>query len=249
MEPSRYEYKYRVTEHRARMIAAEVACFMRPDEHAARSADKSYTISSLYLDSAALHCYSATSRGERDRFKLRMRWYADELCAPVFLEEKRRVGEAIFKLRAPLAIDGARRLMEGGEVRETDFPLNRTGGASSAALLLERVRSINARGTCVVRYRREAWVSPMVAGLRITFDRHLCAVPLAGSASEALRSDIPGDVILEIKFRGGVPEWIAGIVRRHGLARCSVPKYLMCVDALEECGRANLRPLPARAAR
>jgi len=249
LDPSRFEYKFRVSEHCARLVAAEASRYLRLDDHAAGSPDRAYTISSLYLDSPGLLCYGATTRGERDRFKLRMRWYSNELTAPVFLEEKRRVGEAIFKLRAPLSLDGARRLMDGGEVFESDFPLKGNGSASTAALLLARMRSIGARGTCVVRYRREAWISPLIAGLRVTFDRELAAIPLAGSAAEALRSDIPGDPILEIKFRGAVPEWLAGIVRRHDLSRRSVPKYLMSIDALESRGRVDLRPVAARGSR
>src|SRR5512132_1456784 len=91
----RFELKYLVSEPIARAMRQFVRCYLRPDEFAAESPDFSYAVHSLYLDSPDLCLYGATNGGERNRFKLRVRFYDDGPDAPVFFEIKRRCNESI----------------------------------------------------------------------------------------------------------------------------------------------------------
>ena len=57
----------------------------------------SYRICSLYIDSPQLFLYNQTVLGEKNRFKLRIRFYDDDPAHPAFLEIKRRVTDVILK--------------------------------------------------------------------------------------------------------------------------------------------------------
>src|SRR5688572_26717095 len=91
----RFELKYLVTETTARAMRQFVRCYLKPDEFAGRSADFSYAVHTLYLDSPDLALYGATNNGDKNRFKLRVRFYDNGADAPAFFEVKRRRNECI----------------------------------------------------------------------------------------------------------------------------------------------------------
>ena len=72
--------------------------------------------------------------------------------------------------------------------------------------------------------------------LRVTFDRQIqgatfdgrmgLAPPVAGVAAKV------NGVVLEIKFVDRFPQWMRDLVSAFNLQRCSMPKYVHCVDAL-----------------
>jgi SPX domain protein involved in polyphosphate accumulation len=53
----------------------------------------------LYLDSDSLKLYRTTINGDKNRYKLRLRYYEDRPDAPVFFEIKRRMNNIIMKQR------------------------------------------------------------------------------------------------------------------------------------------------------
>ncbi len=95
---------------------------------------------------------------------------------------------------------------------------------------------IQARGTAIVTYDREAYVTPDSDSIRVTFDRHLRTVPFVGEFRTKDRSDwtypkIAGTV-LELKFTERFPVWMRNLVRVFNLQRGSMPKYVECVTSL-----------------
>src|SRR5262245_5553276 len=95
----RFEFKYFVPE---RLVDA-VRCFAEPylerDEFAAREPNGVYRINNLYLDTPDLAFYWAHTRGNPDRFKLRVRTYGDGRGTR-FLEVKRKYRHVVIKHRA-----------------------------------------------------------------------------------------------------------------------------------------------------
>ncbi|MDK2971277.1 MAG: hypothetical protein PWP23_1032 [Candidatus Sumerlaeota bacterium] len=246
IQSCRFEYKFLIPEFTARRIASELRPFMRLDSWLKGTGKTSYIVSSVYLDSPRLHCYEAVDQGARNRFKLRMRWYGKELADPVFLEEKRRTGEGIRKIRIPVERTGALALLEGCTLSSSLLLGGSGSKRASGELLMQRIRSLGAIPSCIVCYDREAWESPVEKGLRVTFDRDLVASTVRTTVHDGTPASIPrGQTILEIKFQDRVPEWLSSLVRRYNLARCSVPKYVMCVDALRSVGH-GVPMLPAR---
>jgi hypothetical protein len=95
--------------------------------------------------------------------------------------------------------------------------------------------SLGAVGVSYVTYRREAYVARGSEHLRVTFDRDLRGGPFHGDElrvpQELAHPRLPG-VVLEFKFTDRFPRWMHELVQVFSLERCSVPKYVHCVEAL-----------------
>ena len=109
----RREIKYIIREEEALAIRSYLSSYLEPDEFAAGKPDNSYSVHTLYLDSNHLATYRAANDGDRNRFKLRIRYYDDNPASPVFFEIKRRINEGIVKQRARVRREAVRSLLTG----------------------------------------------------------------------------------------------------------------------------------------
>ena len=93
MQIQRWELKYVIPEAVALALREFVSSYLEIDEYGAGRPNLSYSIHNLYLDSEDLQIYWGTINGNKNRFKLRLRFYADNSNpeAPVFFEIKRRM--------------------------------------------------------------------------------------------------------------------------------------------------------------
>src|ERR1044071_5230582 len=99
MQQQRFEQKYLLTEEAALNVREFVRCYLELDENGVGKPNCSYPVHSLYLDSDLLETYWATINGDKNRYKLRLRFYNDSPATPVFFEIKRRVNNCIMKQR------------------------------------------------------------------------------------------------------------------------------------------------------
>lgn len=232
--PSRYECKYLVSPTVADEIRRFIQPFMVPDAYARRCASNRYPICSLYFDSLDLYLYRQTAAGEKNRFKVRVRSYSDDLAAPVFLEVKCRANDAILKRRAKLPRSAAMEILNTG---------NSAWLAANAGDLLAdldffngHVTVANARPFLRVRYIREAYESLGGDPLRITLDTDIAWLPtsivdFSLGATGWIPTPVRGTV-LEIKFTGRYPAWVSQMIGAFGLQRQSLAKYVLSVDSL-----------------
>jgi len=255
LQTSRFELKYIIDESHATNIREFVRSYLEPDEYADPDQGYSYPICSLYLDNPELFLYRQTVVGEKNRFKLRIRFYNDDPAGPAFLEIKRRVTDVILKERATVTRDGVFRLLRG-DAPDPAWLLGTNGDAAAGKALLNfcsLCESVNAAGSIYVSYRREAYVSPESNSLRVTFDRELLGSLYEQDTHLSLRTDGArpeigngNRVILELKFTDRFPEWMRDLVQVFNLQRVSVPKYIHCVDAM---GLSPRRPSAGESAR
>jgi hypothetical protein len=103
-----------------------------------------------------------------------------------------------------------------------------------------RVHHIGARPAVVVRYEREAWCGLFDPTVRVTFDRQIrCQPPddLRIHFNSATWDLVEGRrVILELKFNGRCPAWMASAIRNFGLQRVSYCKYSHAVLTARRAG-------------
>ena len=167
---ARHEYKYIVEETKARAIREYVCAHLGSDPHCA--VGEGYPVSSIYLDSLTYALYLQTERGQRNRFKLRVRYYDSDPGSPVFFEVKRRDGAIIRKQRTALDRQAATRVLRGNAL-----PIN-NNHPLELRTLSEFCRLRNRTAACrytYVGYQREAFGSASLSNLRVTFDRALVA--------------------------------------------------------------------------
>ncbi len=248
LQASRYEYKYYVDEGRACAIRSFIESYLEPDEFLVKFGGIGYPVCSLYLDNSGLLLYDQTMQGQKNRFKLRIRFYDDNAENPAFLEIKRRETDVIKKKRAAVTREGARLVLEGAPPEPRFLFGNKLTSKTLDALhefCLLRDR-ISASGCTYVYYHRQAYVSPDSNQVRVTFDRQLeGGVYVPGTEltipTDSARPKMEG-VVLELKFTDRYPNWMEILAEDFNLQRTSVPKYVKCVDALRERDPNVLRP-------
>ena len=90
MQKQRYEHKYIVREDAALALRDFVSSYLDLDPFGATQPNLSYPVHSLYFDSPDLHLYHTTINGDKNRYKLRIRFYEDRPKSPVYFEIKRQ---------------------------------------------------------------------------------------------------------------------------------------------------------------
>ncbi|MEZ4448773.1 MAG: polyphosphate polymerase domain-containing protein [Nannocystaceae bacterium] len=248
----RREYKYLIDRATAEAVRAKIRPFCVLDPHAERTPGRRYTIDTLYLDTTDLSLFWANDHEQHDRFKLRVRGYAEAPKAPVFFEVKRRVGDVIAKSRGQvprgewirLLGDPSRSIPEGVRADQR--------GAVERFLALSR--ALHVRPFTLVRYEREPYVSVVDDYARVTFDSNIRAhdtdaldlvAPDRGwrALDDAVSQRGWGSlIVLELKFTQQVPLWMVGLTRSLGLTRGGFSKYGTSIRAFYE-------PQPRRIAR
>ncbi|MBN1772730.1 MAG: polyphosphate polymerase domain-containing protein [Deltaproteobacteria bacterium] len=231
---NRYELKYVLHVRQVAPLVRDLLHFMAPDEHA--DDDGAYRVTSLYYDSPDLHFYRAKLDGLRYRRKLRVRVYpgargVDE-SSPAFVEIKQRMNQTVQKRRIVLPlgtalehcaghIDGA----AGGDAADV----------AAGSEIQYMVRALRLRPTCVVTYRRRAFVgSRYERGMRVTFDTLVSGrtTVLDLTAPARCRPILPETaVVMEIKVDDRVPDWATSLVARHECVLQRVSKYCLSVAA------------------
>ena len=83
LQQQRFELKYVISEQKARRIRNYISSFLELDENCAGKSDFSYAVHSLYIDSDHLQTYWDTINGNKNRFKLRIRYYTEDPATPV----------------------------------------------------------------------------------------------------------------------------------------------------------------------
>ena len=240
--PDRYELKYIVDERRARAIRAYVESYLPADRYMA--SPRGYHVRSLYLDSADLQLYRQTRAGNRDRFKLRVRYYNENLDRAK-LEIKRRSKDTIRKDVARVNAQAVFRVMAckwpdesqlGWQDRDQERPSAQDNYAMQQ--FCELRDGLTASSQVLVDYWREAYEAAHRDSPRITFDRDLRAArcrtehDLAKPCTD-FQPQV-GGVILEIKFTPPRPVWLHDLIQQFNLQRQSVPKYVLCADVLKQ---------------
>lgn len=230
LQRQRLELKFRLAPDLAGPIRYFLRCHLEPDPFGRGAADGAYDVRSVYLDSDDLALCQSTLNGDKNRYKLRLRYYENGPQAPAFLELKRRDNDSIHKSRALLRPGAAAALLqgEGPSTRHLAAPDARSLEALQSIWAL--VHRLDAAPRALVVYRREAWVNPHGNDVRVTFDRDVTCIrwtsTLPGVPPASAAPVFDGDVILEVKFTDRFPRWVGQLVSAFDLVRGSAAKYV-----------------------
>jgi hypothetical protein len=231
MQMQRWELKYIIPEAVALALREFVSSYLEIDEYGAGRPNLSYSIHNLYLDSDDLQIYWGTINGNKNRFKLRLRFYADNQNpeAPVFFEIKRRMNDAILKQRCGVRRPAVQAVLAGQLPEASELVSQDARQLAAVQRFVELSSDLRAYPVAHVSYDREAWISPHDNSVRVTFDRNVLISP-EFTARFTSQMDDPTEVfgplvILELKFTGRFPDWFADMVRVFGLRQGSASKY------------------------
>jgi hypothetical protein len=240
LQPQRFELKYLVTEDVALAMRDFVRSYLVPDEFASQSSTLSYPNHSLYLDSDDLVLYWDVVNGNKNRHKLRLRYYDDNPDAPVFFEIKRRSDNAILKERGPVRREAIAPLLAGQLPESRHLYSNHPKQLAAVQHFCRLMHDSGARPKTHVYYQREAWMSAQDNSVRVTFDRSVSITPHTEPFVTTRQENpvLPWGklVILELKFTTRFPNWFFEMVRLFNVMQCGVAKYAEGVATLgEDC--------------
>ena len=229
MQLQRWELKYIIPERVSLTLRDFISSYLHIDEYGAGRPDLSYTIHNLYLDSDDLAIYWGTINGDKNRYKLRLRFYDDNPSAPIFFEIKRRMNDAILKQRGGVKRQAVEAVMSGHHPAPHELISGDGRQLVAIQRFVELMVADRAHPCAHVRYEREAWISPYDNSVRVTMDRGVYIAPELTTRFTS-QMDNPtcvfdDKVILELKFTGRFPEWFTDMVRVFGLRQTSASKY------------------------
>jgi hypothetical protein len=233
---SRYELKYLIPQRVALRVREFIQQHLELDEFGVGQPNLSYPVHSLYLDSDDWKIYWRTFNGDKNRFKLRVRYYNESSKTPVFWEIKRRMKDIILKQRCGIKRPYAHLVMNG-QLPERSWMIAPDDPSEYKAIeeFFRLQYDLGASGKMHVAYDREAYVSAHNNEFRVTLDRH---VRVATRFDQLLATKSPnpfvctgtGDdpedvVILELKFTSRFPNFYRDLVRSFNLMQAGAAKY------------------------
>ena len=230
MQQQRFELKYIIKEDVARAVRDFVSGYLEIDEYGATLPNFSYPVHSLYLDSDDLYLYRTTINGDKNRFKLRLRFYDNRSEAPIFFEIKRRMNNIISKQRGGVRRDAVDWVLAG----HLPDPAHLVSRDPRQLVFLQNfgrlMQDMRAKPKAHIAYLREAWISPRDNSVRVTMDRDVKLEPKS-AARLSLDMGKPvivfgKEVVLELKFTDRFPDWFRELVRVFGLIQCGAAKYV-----------------------
>jgi hypothetical protein len=208
---------------------------LEPDPYGGGQFNDWYHTASLYFDTADGHVFHR--RGSFGRSKYRVRRYGE--AEFVFLERKLRKPGVLVKRRTIVALDSIDRLSE--PVSDPDWP----GEWFHRRLLLRQIRPV-----CEISYARVARFARTAEGpARLTLDEDVRAVAachprFSGQVGTLV---VPGQMILELKYRYRAPAIFKRLVEEFSLEPQRASKYRLGMAALGEDAFAGMTALNADA--
>ena len=238
MQQQRFELKYIIKEDVTGAVRDFVSSYLEIDEYGATLPNFSYPVHSLYLDSDELHLYQTTINGDKNRFKLRLRFYDNRSEAPIFFEIKRRMNNIISKQRGGVRRDAVDWLL-AGHLPEPAHLVSRDPRQQVALQnFCKLAQDIRAGPRAHIAYLREAWISHRDNSVRVTLDRAVrCEPEPLGHLSTRMNNPLlvfGKEVVLELKFTDRFPDWFKQLVQVFGLVQCGAAKYVDGVTIVGE---------------
>jgi len=235
MQQSRFELKYLINEATAERVRDFVRCYLSMDEFGVGKPNYSYPVHSLYLDSDNLEIYWRTINGDKNRFKLRLRYYSDHPDTPVFFEIKRRMKDVILKQRGGVRQTAVPLLLRGHFPAPEHMLSRDASGLVAVQKFCQLMAQLHAKPKSHIFYRREAYVSDDDQ-VRVTMDRDVFSEPnLDPSIKVKMAKPVHafvGFVILELKFTNRFPNWFRELVRMANVMQCGAAKYVSGVNLI-----------------
>jgi hypothetical protein len=195
---------------------------LEPDPYGGGPFNDSYHTASLYLDTTAGDVFYRRRSFGRSKYRVRRYGEADF----VFLERKLRKPGVLVKRRTIVPLDSIPLLSE--PVSDPDWP----GEWFHRRLLLRQIKPV-----CELSYARIARFARTAEGpARLTLDEDVRVVPahhprFSGQIGTPV---IPGQMILELKYRYRVPAIFKRLVEEFSLEPQRLSKYRLGMTTLGE---------------
>ena len=224
----RHEEKFICSEKQLTLIKSRLQTILPLDVN---QEGEDYQIRSLYFDTFDDRLLRESVDGVKRRHKYRIRFY--NMQTSFFrMERKDTDGSLKQKQSAVLTHDQVSDVLEGKGFSDSNTELLRE------VYLLQQTEGL--RPVTIVDYRRTAFTYP-TGNIRITFDRNISCTPRIEeflNPHSLLFPVMPyGKHILEVKYDGILPGYIAAALDIGSLTQVSFSKYAYARSVMQGNGR------------
>lgn len=233
-----FELKFLIHESQSLAVRDWARSHLLPDPHGDPAFGGAYLTHSLYCDTLAGDVFERRPGFQRRKYRVRRYGSADW----VSLERKTRVGRRVAKRRVFVAeaelkwletssggnaeiSSGSKSNAVGDTVLSGDLP----GWAGH--WFARRLRKSRLLPICQVTYWREAYAGLLDGPVRLTMDREVRGQSRREwtfASGEAAIPLLPGQVILELKYRTRLPAHFKQLISDFDLSPTAVSKYRRC---------------------
>jgi SPX domain protein involved in polyphosphate accumulation len=235
MQKQRFELKYLISQETSLLVRDFVRSYLDFDEYSVGKPNYSYPVHSLYMDSDDLKLYWSTINGDKNRYKLRLRYYSTHPDSPVFFEIKRRMNNCILKQRGGVRQECVPLLLKGHLPQTEHLVSKAPNQLVSLQNFCHLAYALHANPKVHIFYMREAYVSDDDQ-VRVTMDRKVYGeANLDYSIKTEMQQphlSFANEVILELKFTNRFPDWFRELVRVFGVMQCGAAKYVECIQGI-----------------
>ncbi|MBN2352653.1 MAG: polyphosphate polymerase domain-containing protein [Spirochaetales bacterium] len=218
----RHELKYIIDIHDFHYLKSRLAGALYKDPFAGE--DNRYHVRSLYFDDVDDTCLHDKLDGVENRDKFRIRIY-NKGRRVIKFEKKEKYNDCVRKRSMTITY------RECLDILNSDVSCLSAAGEGLRREVYLAFRTRLLRPVILVDYMREAYVYPPL-NVRVTFDMDMAAC--AGSP-DLFNERLPTvnvlsrpALILEIKYRSFIPDFIVSLLQGAHTTKQALSKYLMC---------------------
>ena len=224
----RHEEKFICSDRQLALIEHRIGALLSKDRN---QKNDDYRIRSLYFDTADDRLYNESLSGVDNRSKYRIRFY--DMDRKFFrIERKDTVGNLKSKRSQRVSYEYVMNALQGEILPADDDGVLKEVYALCRTELLKPV--------IIVDYRRSAYTYP-IGNVRITLDRDVSCTYRTGDFLDEHALLIPvlpyGKHILEVKYDGILPGFIASMIDIGDIERVSFSKYAYSRSVMSGNGR------------
>ena len=219
----RHELKYAIPYAEYVAMRNRLRTVMKQDPHV--SADGLYRIRSVYFDNSDDKALREKVDGVAKREKFRIRYYNDDLSF-ITLEKKMKINDLCLKYDAQITEEECRKILDGDYEWMKDHP------EGLVREFYAKIRFQRLRPRVLVSYVREPYIYE-AGNVRVTFDSKIRTTLyhqdfLSDEVSDISATEMPQDIVLEVKYDEFMPEIIQDIIQVKGIRQQAFSKYGAC---------------------
>ena len=219
----RHELKFQIPYAEYLAMRRRLKLVMKADPHA--MADGFYRIRSIYFENGDDKALREKENGMARREKFRIRYYNDDFSF-ITLEKKMKINDLCLKVDAPITEEECRRLLN------KDLDWMKTHDQELVRELYAKMQYQRLEPRVLVSYRREPYVYAP-GNVRVTFDSEIRTSLfhrefLTKEVNDVSATDMPQDMLLEVKYDAFLPEIIQDMIQTNGMRQQAFSKYGAC---------------------
>jgi len=217
----RYEFKYILPNWIMDLVESEIMHFMQYDNFVKNKKDKSYFVRSLYFENKENDNFYEKIDGLKFRKKYRIRSYSKSFNKNIFLEQKAKDNDRVYKKRISLKKKIFDKIIKN-QINDVNFKTSKEINFYEDFTF--KILKKKEYPKIIIDYNRKPLISDYDSFFRISIDYNLVARNINMDKKINCLVD---HKIMEVKFFRRIPLWFHRIIQKYNLRRVSVSKFVV----------------------